>query len=55
MKLFKSRGNWALVAIFLIGGIEAIASYIPDSIETLLLGALGLAVMYFKMNPSQEY
>jgi hypothetical protein len=55
MKLLKSRGNWALVAIFLIGGVEAIAGYIPDSVETVVLGALGLAVVYFKMSPSQEY
>lgn len=41
--------------MFLIGGVEAIAQFVPDSVETLVLGALGLLAVYFKMNPSQDY
>ena len=55
MKLLKSRRLWALVAMFLVGGIEAIATFIPDAIETPLLGILALLVAYFSFNPSQDY
>jgi len=55
IKALKSRTNWTIAIMFLIGGTEAIAQVIPDSIETVILGALGFAAMYFKMNPSQEY
>ena len=41
--------------MFLIGGIEAVGSFVPDSLETLVLGALGLLAVYFKLNPSQDY
>lgn len=55
MKYFKSRRLYALAAMFLIGGVEAIAIHIPDQIETPLLGVLGLMVAYFSFNPSQDY
>jgi hypothetical protein len=41
--------------MFLLGGVEAVAQYIPDNVETPLLAVLGAAAMYFKMNPSQDY
>ncbi len=55
MKLLKSRRVWALSAMFLLGGFEAIAQFIPMVIQTPLLGVLGIAVAYFSFNPSQEY
>ena len=55
MKYLKSRRVYALAAMFLIGGIEAISEVIPDMIETPLLGFLGLAAAYFSFNPSQDY
>ncbi len=54
-KLFTSRTFWTILVMFLIGGIEAVAQFIPDSLETLVLGFLGMLAVYFKLNPSQEY
>ncbi len=55
MKYLKSRRVWTIAVMFLIGGFEAIAMYVPDAIETPLLGVLGMAAAYFSFNPSQEY
>ena len=55
MKIFKSKTNWTIVVMFLIGGFEAVGSFIPDSLLTLILGGLGMLAVFFKMNPSQDY
>ena len=55
MKILKSRTNQTIALMFLIGGIEAVASFIPDVIETPLLGVLAVLATYFRMNPSQKY
>ena len=54
-KYLKARRVWALVAMFCVGGVEAIADAIPDIVQTPLLAVLGAAVAYFSFNPSQEY
>ena len=54
-KILTSRTNWTIAVMFLVGGIEAVASFIPNDLETLVLGSLGLLAMYFKLNPSQDY
>ena len=41
--------------MFLVGGVEAISTFIPESLSTVALGALGLLAVYFKLNPSQKY
>ena len=47
----RSRTVWTVVLMFLVGGIESIAQFIPDNIETLILALLGVAAGYFRMNP----
>lgn len=47
----KSRTVWAVVLMFLVGGVESIAQFIPDNIETLVLALLGVAAGYFRLNP----
>ena len=55
MKALKSRTNWTVALMFLIGGTEALVGIIPEAYTTPLLFVLGLAAAYFKMNPSQDY
>ena len=55
MKFIKSKTNWTIAIMFLVGGVEAIAQFIPEAIETPLLGVLAALAFMFKMNPSQEY
>lgn len=54
-KILKSRTVWTIALMFVIGGTEAIAQFIPDNIETLILGGLALLATYFKIHPSQDY
>ena len=51
----KSRTTWTIVVMFLVGGVNAVASFIPAGLETPVLGALALLAVYFKVNPSQPY
>ena len=51
----KSRTTWTIVVMFLVGGVNAVASFIPAGFETPILGALALLAVYFKVNPSQPY
>jgi len=55
MKLFKSRTVWAIIAMFIIGGTEAVSGIIPPAFIPYVTGALGLLATYFKLNPSQDY
>lgn len=54
-KALRSRTTWTIIVMFIIGGVEAVTQFIPDTIETPLLGVLGLLAVYFKLNPSQDY
>ena len=51
----KSKTTWTIVAMFLIGGVNAVASFIPSDFQSVVMGALGLLAVYFKVNPSQNY
>lgn len=51
----KSKTTWTVVAMFVIGGTNAISSFIPSSLEPVVMGALGLLAVYFKVTPSQKY
>ncbi len=55
LKIIKSRTNWTIVAMFVIGGVEAISGLIPGALLPYVQGVLGLLAMYFKINPSQDY
>lgn len=51
----KSRTVWTVIVMFLIGGVNAVASFIPAGLETPVMGALALLAAYFKVTPSQNY
>lgn len=51
----KSRTVWTVVAMFLIGGVQAIQSSIPVGDVMYVQGFLGILAVYFKLNPSQSY
>lgn len=55
MLAVKSRTVWTVVAMFLVGGVSAVQSFIPVQYTGLVEGVLGLLAMYFHINPSQEY
>lgn len=55
MNILKSRTVWTVVALFIIGGTNAVSSYIPSGLEPIVMGALSLLAVYFKLNPSQKY
>lgn len=53
--LLKSRTVWTVAAMFLIGGVQAVSAFIPESILPFIQAGLSLMAMYFHVNPSQNY
>lgn len=53
--IFKSRTFWTIVAMFIIGGLNAIVPVLPAGMQTVLMGILGVAATYFHVNPTQTY
>lgn len=53
--IFKSRTFWTVVVMFIVGGTNAVASFIPVGIEPIVMLALGGLATYFHVNPSQNY
>ena len=54
-KAIKSRTVWSIVLLFVVGGVEAINGYIGPELLPYVEGVLGLAAVWFKVNPSQDY
>jgi len=54
-KILRSRTTWVIVAMFFIGGVEAVSGFIPGGFIPYVNGALALLALYFKQNPSQDY
>lgn len=55
IQLLKSRTVWTVVAMFVIGGTNAVTQFIPASFTPYIEGGLGLLAMYFHVSPSQDY
>lgn len=53
--IFLSRTFWTIVAMFVIGGLNAVMPMIPASAQTILMAFLGIAATYFHVTPSQQY
>jgi len=51
----KSKTVWTIVAMFIIGGTNAVTQFIPSGWEPGVQGALGLLAIWFKVNPGQNY
>lgn len=54
-KVLKSRTTWTLVALIAVNVIPAVSNLIPGQFLPLANAILGLAVLFFKFNPSQYY
>jgi hypothetical protein len=46
---------WTIVAMFVIGGLNAIMQVIPPALQTVVMGILSIGAVYFHVNPSQTY
>lgn len=53
--ILKSRTFWTLVAMFIVGGTNAIVAYLPAGLEPVVMAALGVLATYFHITPSQNY
>lgn len=53
--IFASRTFWTVVAMFVIGGLNAIVPVIPADLQAVAMAALGILATYFHVNPSQSY
>lgn len=55
MDIFKSRTFWMAVAMFILGGIQAIADVMPAEIFVLTQAVLAALVGYFRANPKVQF
>ncbi len=55
MNIFKSRTFWTIVAMFVVGGGNAVVPVLPANIQAVAMFALGALATYFHVNPSQNY
>lgn len=53
--IFKSRTFWTVVAMFVVGGGNAVLPVIPASWDAALMFVLSGLATYFHINPSQTY
>jgi hypothetical protein len=53
--IFASRTVWTVVAMFVIGGGDAIVPVLPAWMQVAALAVLGALATYFHINPSQTY
>lgn len=54
-KILKSRTLWTVALMFLIGGLQAISSFMPENLYLFINTVLLALAAYFKINPSQTY
>lgn len=52
--IFKSRTFWTVVAMFVVGGGNAILPVIPPAAQTILEALLGLLAAYFHNDTGQK-
>lgn len=53
--LFKSRAFWTILAMFLVGGLNAVVHVLPADMQIFAMALLGALATYFHVNPSQQY
>jgi len=53
--LLKSRTFWTIVAMFVVGGGNAIVPMIPADLQALVMLVLSGLATYFHVSPSQTY
>lgn len=53
--IFKSRTFWTVVAMFLVGGVNALLPVIPPAYQAVAEAALGLLASYFHFDTAQKF
>lgn len=49
--MFRSRTVWTIIAMFAIGGLNAVDAYVPTTAKPFIEALLGIAAIYFRVNP----
>lgn len=55
IKILKSRTNWAIAAMFVIGGLNAIVDVVPQEAQLTIMGILAFLGIVFRTNPKQQF
>lgn len=53
--ILYSRTFWTVVAMFIVGGGNAIVPVLPAGVQAVALAILGIFATYFHVTPSQSY
>lgn len=54
MKILTSRTVWAVILMFVVGGLNGLMPIIPDFAVPYVDGFLGLSAIYFRANPQAK-
>lgn len=52
MSFLKSRTFWTIVAMFVVGGGNAVLPVLPANVQAIAMFGLGALATYFHVNPS---
>ena len=55
LNIFRSRTVWVIIVLFLINGISGIRDFIHPTLLPLIDGLLGIAAIYFRVNPRVKF
>lgn len=50
-KSLSSRTVWTIIAMFIIGGTNAVIDFIPSNTQPIIMAGLGLLAIHFRINP----
>jgi membrane protein implicated in regulation of membrane protease activity len=53
--IFSSRTFWTILAMFVVGGLNAITQALPPNFQVVAMAVLSWAATYFHTHPSQQY
>ncbi len=53
--IFLSKTFWTVVAMFVVGGGNAIVPVLPTAVQAIVMLVLSGMATYFHVNPSQPY
>lgn len=52
---YKSRTVWTAVAMFVVGGMQAVSSLLPVGSEPYVLAFLGILTTYFHLDTAKTF
>ena len=55
ISIFKSRTVWSVIILFAMNGFDSVKQFITPEWIQFINALLGLAIVYFRVYPKQEF